>query len=393
MGYFFRSTFSVCVLVIGASAEAKTYSATSTTLKSVFANAVSGDTIVLSGKFAGATLQSKTFAKAVTIDARAATFTNTLKVYNVAGLTILGGHYGSTTAAVTGITVLCGDRISFTSPIVVGNRTSAHGINVSGTTNIAVSGGTFTGLKSGIALTAVTGGVLSKNKSLASTSDGFDVADSHSISITGNSCSGTAITAGAHPDCVQLWSIKGHAPQSDITISGNTATGDTQGFTSFDGDKGGGLRIKMINNRVDTTYPQGIACYQCVDSSFTGNVVTTQKGARWQTSINIVGGSNNLIANNSVGARPATVVAPAFDNVDSIASAFDATDLKSVEVVSFTDPWSRVSPGTSAKLSQGGATVLAGGEVPEPGVWALLVAGFGLVGAAFRRRRRRFVAA
>ncbi|MFQ3596008.1 MAG: PEPxxWA-CTERM sorting domain-containing protein, partial [Sphingomonadaceae bacterium] len=36
---------------------------------------------------------------------------------------------------------------------------------------------------------------------------------------------------------------------------------------------------------------------------------------------------------------------------------------------------------------------IEGGVIPEPGTWAMLIAGFGFVGAAARRRRKEAVAA
>lgn len=388
-----RQALAACLLFIGCSAGATTVTATAATLKAAFANARSGDTITLSGTFAGATLRSMTFSKPLTIDARNAVFTNTLKIYDVTGLTILGGHFGSTTTAFTGASVLGGSRITFTAPVVVGDRTKSHGIDFSGTTKVVVDGGSFSGLRSAVALTQVTGGTISNNTSVASTSDGFDIAGSHNISITGNSCSGTAILPGAHPDCVQLWSLDGQPPQSDISVRNNTATGDTQGFTSFNAKDGGGLRIQMINNRVDISYTQGIACYECVDSVFSRNVVTTQAGARWQARMNIIGGSGNTITNNSIAAYVRAAMGLAPGDMDAFK---DAASLREFEAVVFTDvpdgdaldPENAASVGAAAR----GVTDRTG-AVPEPATWALLAAGFGSVGTAFRKRRRAVVAA
>ncbi len=388
-----RRALGACLLFSSWSAEARTYSATASTLKAVFAIVKSGDTIVLTGNIPGAVLQNRSFTKPVILDAKAAVFTNTLKIYSVTGLTVLGGHFGSATAAVNGVNVLGGGRITFTSPVVVGNRTSSHGIDFSRTTSVTVTGGTFTGLRSGISLTSVTGGTLSNNKSLASTSDGFDIAASHRISVTGNSCSGTVISAGAHPDCVQLWSIPGQPPTSDITIRGNTAVGNTQGFSLFDHAQGGGLRIYILNNQADITYTQAIACYQCVDSIFTGNVISTQPGAQWSARMSIIGGSNNRIANNSVAPfvraslSPGLLVPGGFDAAKADLALADTVFTNAPGTAPASDPaiLSRLGP-----ASEAGAF---GGEVPEPASWALLVVGFGLVGTVFRKRRRSVVAA
>ncbi|MFN7174747.1 MAG: PEPxxWA-CTERM sorting domain-containing protein [Thermaurantiacus tibetensis] len=63
-----------------------------------------------------------------------------------------------------------------------------------------------------------------------------------------------------------------------------------------------------------------------------------------------------------------------------------------------------VVPAGGAKLSfhvrddspannRGGVSLAIAGAVPEPATWAMLIAGFGLVGAAARRRRQAVVAA
>ena len=54
----------------------------------------------------------------------------------------------------------------------------------------------------------------------------------------------------------------------------------------------------MIGNRVDTSLPQGIACYGCVDSIITDNVLTTLPGSRFRTYLRVIGGSKAVVMQN-----------------------------------------------------------------------------------------------
>ena len=51
----------------------------------------------------------------------------------------------------------------------------------------------------------------------------------------------------------------------------------------------------MIGNRVNTSLPQGIACYGCIDSIITDNVLTTLPGARFRTYLRVLDGRNNIV--------------------------------------------------------------------------------------------------
>ena len=223
-------------------------------------------------------------------------------------------------------------------------------------------------------------------------SDGINIAGSHNVTATGNSCSGTVISAGAHPDCIQMWSIAGRPVQSDITLSKNIINGPTQGLTSFTEANGGGLRISIIDNIIATSYPQGIACYGCVDSIITGNILTTLAGARWRTSINVFNGRNNIVANNSVGAKPPGKVfhLGTADLSQSIVSDSGFSGPVFTEgVSSFASGGPDVLTGLdnrlpSMRLASSNPAALA--AVPEPATWAQLIFGFTMIGFAARRR-------
>lgn len=356
----FTQATALILLVSAMPAAATRYNATAATLDTIFKQAAGGDTIVLSGDFGATYLSSIHAGKgAINIDARNAVFTNTLKITGVNGLRITGGKYStpaSGTSSPRAIYVVGGSQIYVTGATFSGSKDN-RGIEFVDTISPSVWSSSFTNLWVGAAFTRVSNGTLAKNTVVGSVSDGFVVSDSHSVSVNRNSCSSGTPFLGAHPDCVQLWSVAGHAVQSDVTLSSNSATGNTQGFTSFDPAAGGLLRGKFINNRVDTSQPQGIACYNCVDSVFTGNVVTTLLGSAHTTNINIIGGHDNLIANNSIGPR---VPAP---NSGRMAFAFAA-------------PLAQTDAMLSAPVAQ----------VPEPGTWAMLIAGFGFIGTALRRR-------
>lgn len=357
-------------LLAGLPAGAATLKATAANYKQVFSVAKGGDTVVLSGSFGAISLRDRNYATTLTIDARGATFTDTFSMKYVSGVTLLGGNYGHYTSSLVAIRVTGGDRITISKATIIGNGTSRHGIDVNATTNVTIDSSTFSGLGLGAGFIGVTGGKMTNNKSIGSSSDGFNVADSHKVLVSRNSCTGGSPKAGAHPDCVQMWSTKGNAPLSDIEVSDNIATGATQGFTLFDHGTGGGDRIKLLRNRVNTSYPQGIACYDCRNSFISGNILTTLPGSKWRTVINVVGGRNNTITGNSIGIRPLTAVAGAIVPVLNTSGAGFTTP-----------PDVLLNPSTTLPT-------LAAGAIPEPGTWAMMLGGFGVVGLAARRRQR-----
>lgn len=366
--------FSVAAAVLSlvtTAAEAKIYYATPATIKSIWAVAVGGDTIRMSGRYGALELANKYSTVPITIDARSAVFTNAFVLRNDVGVHVYKGKFdlsGGPSRLNKAVAVYGGSDITFDKPTVIGGIRQV-GLFFAGATDIAVTNGSFTNLWASIQTRFVTDGLISKNKIVGAGSDGMDVVASHNVTVDHNVCSGGNPQAGVHPDCLQLYSLKGYAPQSDITISYNAAYGPTQGFTSFNPADGGGIRITMTHNRVDTTYPQGIACYGCFDSSFTYNVLSTRPGARYMTNINIIGGSGNVIANNVIGAKPAEQV------VLSVARPLGVARFAAVPA------FSRLQ----ALPDDAGIDTV--GTVPEPATWAMLIAGFGFVGMAMRRRR------
>jgi hypothetical protein len=377
MGIFAHLRLAVVVGAVPVAASATNYTATPANFAAVFEAAQSGDSITLIGHFGSVTLADKAFAVPLRIDASGATFSDAMVIHNVSGVSFTGGYFGSTTKALSynSAVVAYGDsNISFTKAYMVGAQTG-RGIAYLDGTNLTVTASTFYGLSSGIDFGSSTGAVLYKNKSIHSSSDGFDIAGSHMVSITDTTCSGGAPSPGAHPDCVQLYSLAGTPPQSDITIANNVARGPTQGFTSFNAMDGGGLRIDMSDNIIATSYSQGLACYACVDSVFAYNTLTTLPGSMYKTNIHIIGGADNLIIGNT------TDGAEAPDQTDSQTAAL-SPDL--VTELGWT-PADFAGQGTSSAPGDVVVTTL-GQTVPEPASWALMLAGFGAIGIVMRRR-------
>ncbi len=356
MGSFGAAGAAIGLLFSAATAQSATVYATADTISALWLAAKPGDTIRLYGTFANTKLAYKSGA-AITLDATKAVFSDTLVIDHVDGLTVLGGKYGSATGptkSARAVAVYGGSNISFSKPVLVGDG-EGQGISFSDTVNLSVDKGSFTGLGTGIGMSRVANANLTKNAFTKAASDGIQIADSHNVNASYNTCSDGAPAAGAHPDCIQLWSVLGHPVQSDISIMHNTATGPTQGFTSFTPEWGGGLRIQIEYNTVFTNYVQGIACYGCVDSNISYNNVSTMPGAGHMTNINIIGGSNNIVVGNKIGPRPVATTASRFAAVAAFAGNLDATG--------------------------------SIGAVPEPSAWLMLIAGFGVVGMAARRSR------
>ncbi len=359
--------------------DAATLVATPANLAAMLSRAVGGDTVKLVGTFGEVRLTNRAFTSRVTIDASSAVMNTTMVLDHDRNVAVSGGTFNIAANGqwAKGIAVYEGANVYIDGVTVHGGGTvDQFGVSFSGTHNVQVTNSKFSGLYSAIGLGSLTAGFIAKNTIVGSTSDGIDIADSHNVTAVLNSCTGTNPREGAHPDCIQMWSVAGHALTSDITVTNNNAYGSTQGFTDFDA----GLRLTISNNTVTSTYSQAVACYDCVSSTISNNHVSTLPGAAYQARVQIVRGSGNIVSGNVVGSyvepqHNATLVDDS--SIDAMmltdnggSPAFDLAVLANPEGPSFAD----------------GASVAA---VPEPSTWALLIAGFAAVGLA----RRRAVAA
>lgn len=349
---------AVTLVSLSERALAATIIVTPTTIVAAFNAASAGDTLRLIGNFGLTRLQGRSFTHTLTLDATRAHFTDTLNLTRDGNVRVYGGKWDVTggTAYSRAVIVIGGDRIAIDHSSVVGNA-SQQGVSFTGTTRAEISYGTFEGLHTGIAFTGVVNGTATRNTVVHAEGDGIDIGDSHFVTASGNGCTLSAPGAGVHPDCIQLWSVAGHALQSDIVVTRNTVSGMTQGFTSFSGG-GGGVRLQITHNRINTSLPQGVACYGCIDSIITDNYLQTLTGSAHVTNLYVIGGTNNIVSRNRVVPfKPSR--AP--QGVGAIADAtFDAAP---------------VAAGSAA-------------TVPEPAAWGLMIVGFGAVGTMRRAARR-----
>ena len=360
----FACSAAVMAVAVAWPLHAATFVVTSATIVSAFAAASAGDTLRLVGTFNAIRLQDRAFTTVVTLDASRALFRDTLTLRRVANVTVKGGRFDVTAGSAynRAAGVYDSSHVAFIKPSVIGVG-SQMGIGFQDTTAASVVNGRFDGLRAGIGFDRITGGLVTGNRITHAVADGIDIGSSHNVTASYNSCALGTPGPGVHPDCIQLWSTAGHPIQSDITVTHNTAVGPTQGFTSF-ASGGGGLRLTITNNTVTSSFPQGVACYDCIDSNISYNRLATLAGAAHVTNLNVIGGSGNTVVGNLIHARPpaGTAAAARFVAVADSGLAFGAT--------------------------AAGDT----GAVPEPSTWAMLIAGFAAVGVARRRRQVRGVA-
>lgn len=376
--------FAVILAIAAGPADAATntrtaaasLTATPATLTAALAALQPGQTLVLEGRFNETLIRDRDFG-GVTIDARRAEFAGGLLLRNVQNISFVGGTYGSRIAPMRGnntVEILNGAHISFAHATIVGdNDGKGVGVMVRQSRNVTVRDTVLEGHRAGLTSISSTDSLFTRNQFLNLSSDGINLSDSHRILATHNLCQGFAPSAGAHPDCIQLWSLKDKPLQSDIYLLNNTAYGATQGFASFDPSTASGIRFTFAGNYMETSYPQGVACYGCFDSRFLNNTLIATPGARWRTSMNIVGGAGNEIAGNllydwrtGAPAWASSLQRQFSDLVPSIAGVGSIHDDRSY----------------GASIT--GDSIAA---VPEPATWAQMIIGMMLIGIVRRGRQ------
>ena len=339
-----------------------------------------GDTLRITGTFAAPVIiRNRDFGN-VRVDAGGALFQDGLVLVNVHNLAFTGGTYGRADRELTAwhtMRVDFSSNISMAQGVFLGNSDQrGGGLKVAKSNQVTVRDSQFSGHGTALSVGSSTNVLLTRNNITGSTGDGINVVDSQRVIVSSNSCSAFVPGPGAHPDCVQLWSLAGRPLQSDIAVINNSAIGNMQAFVSFDPRTGSGSRLIFAGNYAAITYVHGVSCTRCTDSIFEGNVLSNLPGSRWGApSVRLTEGTGNSITNNQTYDVRLTSRQPGFAMAAPI--------------------WSSLVPSYAALVGSqfdngpgaaGDGFLPAAQGVPEPATWALMGMGFALVGRMLRRR-------
>lgn len=235
--------------------------ATSATIDKVLSSARPGEAITLApGDYAAIDVRHRQWSPPITVDAAAARLRG-VQFWDVAGVIWHGGAFdgGDAVRGAFGLTESSHITVDGTTM----TRFTRYTIGLQNSSDVRLTNNSFTDMGS----------------------DGIDIALSRRVLIDHNVCAASHPTPGAHPDCIQMWSRPTAPPTADITITNNTATGMTQGFTGFnhvrpdasgkDTDDGGFDRIVIENNTAKVGYYHGISLYNCRKCAIRNNRVET----------------------------------------------------------------------------------------------------------------------
>lgn len=364
-----------CLLVLGAfgsKAQAgQTVVMTPPNVTAVLNSVQPGDTIRMEGEFTtGILIRDRDFG-GVTIDASNAVIRNVFRLQRSHNITVLGGQW-YTPGTGDAIRIEQSSHISFADITVFGNGNRlGAGVRAIDSSFVTLRDGHYEGLRNGAILLSTNDSISVRNHFSNGGEDGMKIVDSQRVILAHNSCTGFEPLPGYHPDCLQLWSLPGRPLQSDIYLLNNLAIGPQQSFVSFTPVELSGTRLSFVGNYAATTSGHTITCTGCTDSHIADNMLVVLPDAPWRALLKVnQTDPSNIVENNAYfdlrGQHGVALPEPVFsDFVPSIAGLVGSR-------------WDDRSFGLAVAAS-----------APEPESWAMLVAGFGLVGAAIRRRRAR----
>ncbi len=251
--------------------------ATPTTINSVIASAKPGDTVKLvPDSYPYVLIKKRTWSPALTIDATGSSLVG-VGIATSSGVNWIGG-------TIAGV-------------VPPGTYATGYGFLANAnSSNISVTGVHLVDLKLGIGFDKVDGARIAGNWLTRMSADGIDVSLSRNVVIDRNACTESRPAPGMHPDCIQIWSRPTMPPSADITITNNSAIGDTQGIGLFNHvrggvDDGGFDRIMISGNTILNTYAQGIGVYDCRGCTVRDNDVNSLPNYWNRAQLVVYGGS------------------------------------------------------------------------------------------------------
>ena len=257
-----------------------------TAIATALISALPGDTITTGPITCPARIViNKATLPGVTLDATGAAFLDGITFANGGGLTIRGGTYGtpgkdtSATYAIQASNVT--DFSIAMARFYAGPGGNRGGVQIRNGVRVTVRDSYFEGHRTGLMGYEVTDALFVRNIFRKATSDGINMVGSHRFIIADNDFFWLERIGKAHPDGIQLWSLKGKPTQSDGWIVNNKATGMMQGILSSDPktEPGSGLRLRFIGNYTAVVFSHTVTCGLCRDSVATDNVLSSYPGA------------------------------------------------------------------------------------------------------------------
>jgi len=252
------------------------------TLAAAIATARDGDVLTLPpGDYGLVKIQNQKWTRPITLDLRQASLR--MSVLDSSGIKMIGGTFEN----------------------ALGEGTDAYGFYARGSSDLSFEGPLFRNSKRGLVLDRSHHVIVTRATFTNLFVDGMNIAASHHVTVSDSECSAFVSSQISHPDCIQLWSRAGQGMTTDITLLRNRSIGDMQGFTAFGSAKDGGYeRVTVIGNYAATTYPQGVAIYDCKDCVVKDNVGMTPRGARWGVLVHAPNCVRCTVQNNKPGLRP-----------------------------------------------------------------------------------------
>ncbi len=357
---------------------------TPTTINSALAKLRPGDRLVLQGEFTSRLFfRDRDFGN-VTVDGSQAVLHQGIRLRNVQNININNitvSRPGVRTTEIFSVLIESSRHVSVANATIHGpNGTSGTGLRAINSRYITVRDSLFQGMLDGLNLAASPDSLIAHNRFVGGGADGIKLWDNQRVIVSGNSCTNFVVVAGAHPDCIQLWSLAGRPLQSDIFVLNNSAIGDQQAFASFDPKSGSGDRLTFAGNYAITTTAHGVSCYGCSNSLFQDNVISSMPNSPWRAQLLTPGGTNNVFINNQIfdlrGRQgPLESLLPA-----RVWSALVPSIAGLVGSQHDNQRWQAFAP-----MARASGMVE---PVPEPATWLMMMVGFLLIGRSLRRQSR-----
>lgn len=163
--------------------------------------------------------------------------------------------------------------------------------------NVVVSDATLFKLRNGIRGVDVAKIEIVRSLFNTVTHDDIALGGARDVTIADNIIGSDIFEPGSHPDAIQLWDMPGIA-SANISIVRNRINSNKQGIFVKSEGRGGFDFVRIENNDVVASFPNGISLTVARNSRLIGNSLRYKQGSRWGSTMKLYDSSDILVEAN-----------------------------------------------------------------------------------------------